>query len=191
LWEKAVNGFPAVRFDGTDDYLETRLPINGFSGMTVFLVSANSENKMYVNSGESASIYWEQSAPWGKVYLSPFQERIAFRFGTTEPENHPVFKRPASIGSRFSLTTIVKDGEAESLFVDGTLALATQGKRPVIAGIRDTCWIGRGSTMVPYFPGAVAEVVVYQRALPQDERELVESYLRKKYFSTPETSPVR
>ncbi len=189
LWEKALNGFPAVKFDGADDYLETRLPMNGFSGATLFLVSANTENKVYINNGESAAIYWEQSALWGKLYLAPFQERIAFRFGTTEQGNQPVFKRVSSIESRFSLTSVLKDGDTESLFVDGALALKTRGKRPILTGIRDTCWIGRGSTSIPYFPGSIAEVVVYQRALPPAEREFVESYLRNKYFSPPEQPP--
>ncbi len=185
LSEKAVNGLPAVKFDGIDDYLETRLHVEGLSGLTLFLVSANSENKTFINSGESSALYWDQTVPWGKVYLSPFQENVAFRFGTTEVNNHPVFKRPTSIGAKYSLTCTVKDGAKETLYIDGHGALQQTGKRTAIKGPGDALWLGRGSPTMPYFPGAIAEAVVYLRALPPAERLFVEKYLTAKYFSAP------
>jgi hypothetical protein len=40
----AVNGLPVVRFDGVGDFLNLPLPVNGLSGMSVFLVAANTQN---------------------------------------------------------------------------------------------------------------------------------------------------
>ena len=60
--------------------------------------------------------------------------------------------------------------------------LAEGGKLASIAGCQSTGNLGRGYNNNAYFPGAIAEVLVYRRALSETERQGLEAYLQAKYF---------
>ena len=190
LVSSAVNGLPAVRFDGVNDYLTFNLPVNGLGGMSIFLVAANTLNQDGVGSqAERAALFWNETAFWGTVYLSPFQSAVNFRFGTTQSDNRTIYTRPTSVGSDFTLSTAVKNGTTDSLYVNGTLAVSQGGKLATIAGCRDTGNLGRGYDDNTYYAGDIAEVLVYSRALSSAERVAVEQYLDSKYRLTTPAPP--
>jgi hypothetical protein len=183
LQASAVNGRPALAFDGVDDFLTFDLPLNGLTGMTMMMVSANAANRNGGANGVAyAPLFWNETTRWGTVHLSPFQSAIQFRFGTTQANNLSTYTRPVSAGSSFGLTTAVKNGSVERLYVQGQLALTATGKLTAIKGIRDTGNIGRGYNDNTYFPGRIAEILVYNRALGDAERQQLEQYLLAKYF---------
>jgi hypothetical protein len=178
----AVNGLPVVRFDGVNDHLTFNLPVNGLSGMSLFLVAANTQNQSAGSSqAERAAIFWNETAGWGTVYLNPFQSSVAFRFGTTQSGNRIIYARPASVGTDFTLSAAIKDGTTDALYVNGTLAVSQGGKLGTIAGCRDTGNLGRGYNDNTFYAGDIAEVLVYTRALTGAERVAVEQYLDSKY----------
>jgi ferric-dicitrate binding protein FerR (iron transport regulator) len=177
---EAVAGRPSLRFDGVDDHLAATLPVAGLTGLTLFLVAANARDRMGgPNHGESAALFWEETAQWGWVYLSPFQSNVKFRFGTTQAGNLPFYLRDAPIGSAFTLTVSQKDGTHDSLFVQGVPVVRETGKLAAIRGTTDALTIGKGTTC---FPGEIAEILVYSRALGEAERQRVERLLLQKYF---------
>jgi hypothetical protein len=179
----AVNGKPAVRLDGIDDYLTFNLPVNGLTGLSVFLVAANTEIQSGGASGaERAALFWNENASWGTIYLSPYQSSVQLRFGTTQSENRVSYSRPNSVGSSFTLTSAIKNGGTDSLYVNGNLAVSSNGKFNTIAGCQSTGNIGRGYNDNTYFAGYVAELLVYTRALSPVEREAVETQLNDKYL---------
>jgi hypothetical protein len=180
-----LNGRPVVTFDGFDDFMTFALPVNGLTGMTIFLVSANSVGMDGAWNGvENAPIFWnEEPAGWGTVHLSPFQTLVKFRFGTGQIGNMPTYVRPSSIGATYSITVAKKDGTTDSLYVNGALVVNEGGKFSQIAATRDTGNIGRGYNDNTYFPGQIAELLVYTRALSDEERQGVERYLNGRYFS--------
>jgi hypothetical protein len=179
----AVNGSPAVRFDGVDDFLTFSMSPNGLSAMTLVLVSSNAVDRDGTGLGVAhAPLFWNETASWGTVHLSPFQSRVKWRFGTGEVSNLPVWLRPASIGSAWSLTTAVKAGSSESLFVDGQLVGSEAGKQETIQGISPVGNLGRGYNDDTFFAGDIAEVLVYDRALSAAERGQLEQHLLRKYW---------
>lgn len=182
LVPNALNGQPALRFDGLNDSLEFNLPINGSTGLTIVLVSANSIGRdPGVNQGNHAAIFWNETASWGWTYLSPFQTSVVMRFGTTQAGNLFKYTRPSSIGNAFSITAGVHDGATDSLYVNGQLVLSAGGKLGPIAATVDAPCLGCGASGT-YFPGDIAEVLVYARALSPLERIDVENYLRSRFF---------
>lgn len=190
LISNAVNGLPAVRFDGIDDFLTFNLPVNGLTGMTMMIVAANTVNHAAGSSqAEHAALFWNETPLWGTVYLTPLQSKVHFRFGTTQIGNQPVYTRPVTTGTAFTISTAVKNGSTESLYVNGSLVLAQGGKLTTIAGCRDTGNIGRGYNDNTYYSGDIAEVLVYTRALTSAERQTVESYLCDKYAIIPASIP--
>jgi hypothetical protein len=62
--------------------------------------------------------------------------------------------------------------------------LQESGKTSSIAGCQNTGHLGLGHNST-YFPGRIAEVLVYRRALSESERQSVEAYLQQKYSNAP------
>jgi len=177
-----LNGKPVVRFDGHQSFLTFPLSIEGWNGMTIFLVSSNSANGNFGGSrSEDAAIFWGETVWWGVVYLSPFQNAVAFRFGTTQINNWPVYIRPASLGDTASITVSKKDGTTDSLYVNGSLVMSEGGKFPSIVGTMPNGSLGLADRST-YFTGDIAEVLVYSRALTDSDRQTVEQYLIAKYL---------
>ena len=168
-----------VRFDGVRTSLNFPLAINGWTGMTILMVAANSVD---VTGGSSpkAAIFWDETAWWGTTYLSPYQSNVSFRFGTTQTYNWPDYKRPASVGTGLNLTTALHSGITDYLYLNGTLAYSEGGKYAAIQGTVNSGALGQGYGNT-FFGGDIAEVLVYNRALSDVERQGVETYLMSKY----------
>ena len=180
--ENALNGKPVVRFDGTDDYLSfSTVAINGLNGMTIVMVAANAVNQNPTTHAHAAGIYWDETASWGTAYLSPYQSKIRYRFGTGQTNNLPEYTRPESLGLGFSITAAVHNATSETLYVNGASVLTQTGKLAAIANCKDSGFLGRGYATT-YFNGDIAEVMVYNRALTAEELAAVNSYLAAKYF---------
>ena len=168
-----------IRFDGSGTNLSFPLAINGWTGMTIVLVAANTVD---VTGGSSphAAIFWDETAWWGTTYLSPYQSNVSFRFGTTQTNNWPDYKRPASVGSSLNLTETMHSGSTDSLYVNGILAYSEGGKLSAIQGNVNVGTLGLGYGNTP-FAGDIAEVLVYNRALSDAERQSLDAYLMSKY----------
>jgi len=192
LWvaDAVPGGKPVVRFDGVNDFMTFTLPVNGLTGMSLFLVANNSADRTGGSSqaGEAA-LFWNETVSWGTVYLSPYQSQVNFRFGTTQLNNRATYTRPVSIGAQYSLSTSIKDGATDTLYVNGQRVIRGEGKLAAIAGCTDTGNLGRGYNDNTYFPGDIAEALVYTRALSENERVVVEQALAAKYFSTEAARP--
>ena len=113
-------GKPALRFDGANDFLNFNVPIDGLEAMTIILVSNNTSPAQDGGTAfsDSPAIFWNETASWGWVFLGPFQANVNWRFGTTTPGNNHKYPRPASIQEAYSLTTLVKNADVETLYVD-------------------------------------------------------------------------
>jgi hypothetical protein len=185
LVQDVLNGRPIVRFDGVDDFLTFHLPVNGSEAMSLFLVAANSQNQNGGETGaERAALFWNEDAPWGTIYLSPYQSSVNFRFGTTQVGNRPNYLRPSFIGSAFTMNAAIKDGTTDSLYVDGTQVMKAGGRLVTIAGCQPIGNLGRGYDGNTYYAGDIAEVMIYNRALTVAERHKLEQMLSSKYGLT-------
>ncbi len=178
----AVNGKPVVRFNGSNQFMNFNLPVNGLTGMTIVLVSSSAVDKDGSwNGADSSPITWKETADWGTVHLNPQQRYVKFRFGTGQVNNLPIYTRASPVKSGYSLSTVIKNGSTESLFINGKSALTQGGKLAKINRVSASANLGRGYT--GYFAGDIAEVLVYTRALSTAERQAVESYLLTKYIN--------
>ena len=183
LEQNMVAGQPALRFDGVDDYLTFNLPLNGLTEMSLVVVSASMvDHDPGFFGAVSAPLFWNQSASWGTVHLSPFQSRVRFRFGTEQSDNLPEYVRLESIDDQFSLTIAVKAGSDERLYLNGNLVMSAQGKLMSISGVLDTGNLGRGFNDATFFDGRIAEALVYHKALNGGELDQIEEYLLDKYL---------
>jgi hypothetical protein len=190
LVQSAINGKPALQFDGVSKQMSFPMALNGLTGMTIIMVSANSSSTATGGSYDcyNSAIFWDETANWGTVYLSPFEGSVKYEFGTGQANNLPSYTRPSSIGSAFTMTEAIKNGTSESLYVGGQLVLTQTGKLATIADIESTGNLGVGY-LNTHFAGQIAEVLVYNRALTSTERQQVEQYLNAKYFQAQAAVP--
>ena len=176
-------GKAGLRFDGVNDFLLFTNNIDGLFGLTIFLVANNSSPAQTGGTAysDSPAIFWNETASWGWVFLSPFQTNVNWRIGSTIANNNERYARPASIGAGYSLTALVKNSDVETLYVDKTLARTVSGKAFTTFGVREDGYLGRGQST--YFAGDILEVLVYNAALSDTDRQTVEAYLYDKYFT--------
>src|SRR5262249_4532205 len=154
------------------DFLTFSMPVNGSNAMSLFLVAANTQNQVGGESGaECAALFWNETAGWGTLYLTPFQSHLSLRSWTTQAGHGTNYARPSSLGGAFSQTTAIKNGTTESLWVNGTQVVNAGGKLATIAGCQPTGNLGRGYNNDTFFAGDIAEVLIYNRALTTAERQ--------------------
>ena len=171
---------PAVSFNG-NQYYNFNLPIGGWQQMTVFMVAKSAVDPAAGSYASfSSAMLWNENAAWGNTFVSPYQGSEAFRFGTTQVGNQPIYSRPATIGQDFTITRAVHNSDTDSLYVNGLLVLRQGGKLPVLAGTSGDGYLGRGINNT-YYNGEISEVLVYNRVLTVEEAASVESYLRNKF----------
>jgi hypothetical protein len=180
LSQDGPNCQPAVRFGG-NSFLSFDLPIDGLNAMTVFLVArANNDTSDGTYHSQHAAVFWVENAYWGNTYVSPFQTHLAYRFGTTQVGNDPEVLRTSDIGGDFTLTTAIHNASTDSLYVNGKLLDTKTGRENALAGMTGQGFIGQGYQNT-FFTGDISEILVYNRALSDQEREQVDYYLKTKY----------
>lgn len=176
-----ASGRTTIRFDGTNDFLETSVPIAGATEATMATVtSCVGDPDPGVYGYFRAALTWSESSAWGISHVTPLQSTVWARWGTTQVNNFLYYERPSSIGTAATVTIVVHDGAEDRLYVDGLLALTQGGKLSLISGSVDPVFIGRGGGST-HFPGDILGVYVYSRALPDTERTALEAYLREAF----------
>lgn len=181
FYENIFNGsIPAIRFDGTDDYMSFDLTNLINSDYSIFVVEqkrAASSDKYIV--GDSSGVnynyvaYYGDSQPgFGHAANHIYYTNSALAYAS------PVARMHTGI---FSTTTgqqywynggITADTSDSSSSAKTAITYTTS---PRIGSGKN----GGGSNV--YFNGDIAEIIVFNRALRTEERQLIELYLSKKY----------
>ncbi|CAM4487163.1 putative repeat protein (TIGR02543 family) [Paenibacillus endophyticus] len=187
LIEDALNGNNALRYNGTAAHLIlTPLDLNQNNGATIILVSKSGSSSTGASqSGDSNSpIYFHESGSWGKIYLTPFTDRIMGRYGSGQSNNVVTYVRP-SAKTGYSVSGFMKDGTSEYIYVDGARVQTYTGKLGTIQNNSTTGWIGmaQAGTNKSYFNGEIAEILIYNKALSEAEMNTVNQYIKDKYYS--------
>ncbi len=170
---------PVYAFQG-NQFLNFNRTIDGLSQMTTLLVAKSDQQPGTLNTSQNSAIFWQENARWGNTYLSPYSGYVTYRFGTTQVNNDQVYTRPVIVGGDYSITMSVHDGDADSLYVNGTKVQERHGKLAVLSGTTGAAVLGQGLNGTP-FNGKIAEVMVWNRVLTAAERNAVDHYLTQKY----------
>jgi hypothetical protein len=182
LIPNVLNTKPVLRFDGLTNAMQFECPVNGQSGLTIFLVTSAAKNQAGNDLGNYAALQWPEFGPWGAVFISPQQQKISYRYGTAQFGNMGFWDRQPNGGPTLTMTR--KDGPREELWVQGALVASAKDKNWPVAHTTDLALIGAGgdNPKTPKgFAGDIAEILVFTRALSEAERDALERYLRGKY----------
>lgn len=171
--KNAVNGQPAVRFDGNDLLLTTAdFELDDFTLYVVFKDDANIRNsERLVDHNRSTGFWAGRSASggsqWGAGVLQPTSPYGIFGTFTN--------------GNVHTLTSM-RAGTLHTLYRNGT-QLATQSVSNATTALAKIAIGGKveGTTPGEWMNGDIAEVLVYNRALSTPEREKLDEHFRVKY----------
>jgi hypothetical protein len=163
----ALNGRPVLRFNGTNSFMTT--PLQEISGdKSIFIVQRRSST----TSGKEISSTAASGDFLGNNVGLETKGRIgvAHDLTITGNLNNPILK------------SFIRSGTSETLRVDYQSA---SGSPPDVANGTYTI-----SSSASPFAGDIAEVLIYNRALGDQERSLVENYLRNKWSASKYAVPV-
>ena len=195
----SINGKPAVRFNGTSNYLVTT-PLETTDDQTIFIVckfvkgalregrkrggqllNYNGPPHRLVSStyepgvlqiGEPIVEGFAPTRLGGKLFAGRIDDR-----DVSEAEMYSSaigVGRPVVLAYRYDLTN-----NLASLWINGELIEEKAATRP--CGVTSRKVIGRHGFMKFFFAGSIGELMIYNQALPSASLEEVTDYLLKKY----------
>jgi hypothetical protein len=180
LTNNAVNGHPAIRFDGGNDFLEIAdsdsLSISNDITSFFVLRFANFDvwravwAKTTANFPHPTDIYADR----GNGQL------VVYRGNGTGPGIQPTRGVAPFIAGNFLVAGFTSGANAVNLYYNGLLNGSSQLTiTPTDGG--GPLRIGRRMDTTTWMRGEIAEIVIFNRALRADERLAVEGYLAEKY----------
>jgi hypothetical protein len=165
---------PAIVFDGVDDYFGMPPLLTGFdAGVTFFAVAR-------ITAGDGCRAILELSNGTEIDDVSFFRDLEAFTYEVTTDVLHGQQGAFALGEPRLVEVTHALNGQV-SLFLNGLATGAGVFALP-FATTRNQNFLGRSLYMnCSTWSGELAEILLYSRVLPTDERQAVESYLNDKW----------
>ena len=178
------NGKNIIRFDGTDDILRrSGAFVHAQGAATIFVVvSANAgANDRLIIEGRTAnttSLYMPITSSSATLFA------VLYRLDNATIPLNNVNLGVAFNGTGFKLVCAVDSGTNFAGFINKTATNNQNYTRGTVT--LDTFAVGGWATSIErdFFPGDVAEVVIYNTALGTTDRQSVENYLYAKWGIT-------
>jgi hypothetical protein len=183
LTYNAINGQPAVRFDGVDDHLVLNGGFADFtSGLSVYIVArptaVRSGSKLLMlgnGAGQQNIGFGRAGGGAGLQYFVDGSGGVRW-FNTNN----------ALVTGEAALFSVVQGGGAANA---GTTATVEKNGTSVGSGAswvppvvtRATNYIGRSYWADGLFQGDIAEILIYDRVLTAEEQATVKEYVAQKY----------
>ena len=176
--ENTINRLPAIRFDGTDDFMTFDGTILANTNYTIFVVEQRRDdgggNPSYFFAGTNGITnnnlhigYRDTDTITHAHYLNDLDYNIS-AYTIPIPRIH-TFMFSTSAGKKYWMNGGVNP--------DASNASQTTALESYVGAA-----LGRYSPT--YYNGDIAEVIIFTRALKIEERQSVENYLSKKYAIT-------
>ena len=195
---EAINSFPVVRFDGSNDYMtitsDTGLNMTAFSIAVVLKINNNGNNIQVITSKEgTGSDPWNNRNWWYAVNSNPATagapaHRIWFRTsaGGATANGVNIYSSAAHADGEYLITMVTfvglptNDGTAVLYINDNPDMSSNTARVPDVT--QPYVQIGAQGNIQRYLNGDIAELLIYEGALSSDDREALNEYLYNKYF---------
>ncbi|NMA67736.1 MAG: hypothetical protein GX957_16145, partial [Clostridiaceae bacterium] len=166
-------------------------------------IDANRNTKnlqIAAGSGQRASAFYvQQSGDWGGTGVGVFNDAMVVRFGSLASAERAWVYNPTdkTAFQSFSLAVAVKEGKSEMLYLNNDyiyndlvqVANNTNEYSPgspysntgsTLSNNKTSAFIGKGEYPDTY-NGDIAEIIVYDKALTENELDQLEAYISQKY----------
>lgn len=198
--QKGISLLPAIQFDGAD-FLKTAIDpkvILANGSATIFMVfeaqDPTLQSFILMQPIKNCTNNLEIGYSAGSISKS-FSIHAGCHYATSSPENTVMDKTPLLVTTVFlegpiemneaDNIRIYKNGKALPLAIEGIggynaglFGQYPKGEAPIIMGARDSNHLNKYDA---FFKGKIGEIIIYDRALSDKERLLVQEYLLKKW----------
>ena len=183
----ALNGRPVLQFDGGDDYLEVTAPlIDGSAGATFFIIVQGQGNPLNAGTGVFGGIQALTVDPFIVGFVTFGQGRAQFLVGVNtqgvKTSTAPIFRTGSSdafllAGRTQSLETIISDNGITDVSNTDNWAgnTITAPSSKFIGAINN---LGAPAS---FFPGRIAEVLIFNSYLSITEIRTLACHYKRKY----------
>lgn len=174
--ENGINGIPALKFDGTDDYMAIPSIKFNSENLTIFLVGKRTSYSHY--QGSISGFNLNNSDDLANGSLVAFYDQNSF----TSIASGTNYSNVKGIGDNnpYILGTIF-NGKKNVTYINGNIGTNSKGN-PVFDF--NTIFVGARYNMNQpdsFFNGHIGEIIIFNRALNSEERKSIEYYLARKF----------
>lgn len=176
----AVNGKPAVRFNGLNHFLKSDLfPPSGNSPRTIIVMLANADLSAKNRNSSNHIIHYGSQSSNSAYGISFRKSEYAGKIGNHYWGN--VFGGRIGMTNVPQFITVTYDGNSDVSYVNGKfngsniVSLNTGIKYPLIIGSRV------GTIGTECFSGDIAEIMIFDTLLSVNDRRQLENFLAQQY----------
>lgn len=176
LVNAAINGLPAVKFNGTSQYLGLTSGLSNLTtGASIFAVISP------VGTATKTLVVSANAGPADMISVQTIntQAKLNAYNGTTA--SSVTTATGALTLSKFQLLEAVHNGAASATLSVNAAPLITGTVQNLINTTRSQNYVGADNTAATFWNGQLAELLVYSRALTGSEQAAVEGYFFSKY----------
>jgi uncharacterized delta-60 repeat protein len=198
LINNATNGFPTVRFDGTNDFLTSTKHLDVRNGPSIFIVAKNNLRKdvnaflkisaTHTEVNSHMDFFW-QAGTSGNGNMVYAANRPSSGFGGLAKAR--IYANVGTLNSYYLASCVVPNNITASGYFNGDSLLnpTDNGTGVFLAQGTSLAQIGVLPAGSSFLNGDLTEMIVYNRPLTQAERIQVETYLASRYNLTLSYTP--
>ena len=192
----ATNGLPSVKFDGGDNLTTASITASNFVGTGSSTTNSGSATVFLVQKYNSplhreSSVWWQGSSPTQRFNIHAIygdNQTLFWDFGTCVCDATGrlsyVYTTASDFMDKWNIITVYKHSDASAKIRVNAVVMATSSAGTMTQYFSSTSaatlFIGSGSN-TNYLNGYISEVIIYNRALSDNEIDDVEYYLSKKW----------
>lgn len=179
-----INGTPALKFDGTNDYFSiTNIMADNFTYFVVLRTASTGGGNISSNAYDGMGILWSDVAGASDYDEIPLAIAGGYAKMACSASNTSFTAGPVNDNKAHVIVGIrIKGTGTTVLYVDGYYNVG--GLPSIYTGTLNAnpnLIIGGNILGSAYFNGYIGELIIYDRNLRWDERKVVEKYLGKKW----------
>ena len=175
---EGANGKPAVVFDGADDLLDAT--VNGARLLSSDAASLFIVMKQDGASANNAVLGWESDSYKNHLdLLFTYNNQLLFDYGHASEGGRISGPQPERWDDNWNLVEVYRAADSGRVAVGGETIFEGTFADELEVDVDGTLSVGAVGAL--HLGGAVAEVLIYNRALDSGERETVTQYLGVKY----------
>ncbi len=177
----AINGLPAVSFNGSSSFMQFPTGFNNFSqGLSIFLVvkpAATTALSQILNLGTGSSNDYNLG-----IEINSSTEAEYFGY-TGAGSGMTSVSYGSAITATAQLIEVIQTGTTATILTDGANPVTNSSMNtiPEPTTGRTNSYLGQASGGGNFFNGEIAEVIIFNTALSTAQRESVEDYLTNKF----------
>lgn len=180
--QNSINGLPAIKFDGTNDYFSGLNSMGQSFSLFVVLKTASPGTGAIGDEGWATTSIINSDVAFTANDIMPLTIGAGKLKFFTGDSNSTLTSATSVNNNAPHIANVIRDITAgtKTIFIDGINDATGSGGQKLLLD-NPVIEVGGNSLDVKYYDGFLGEIIIYNRNLNTEERKAVENYLGKKW----------